>query len=256
MPTSQPPGSLSQKNTRSHRRRSGASSLVVTGTIAENALLSAIQPTRQQALAVTSKLMADPVRPGDDRPIASPPLDVVQAFVNKRLITADDPYAREDLSSPAALDVWWRSHHPGASVTWTVRDRELAIAIREGLRAVLARHNTASIDGDAAAIERLKAIAATLPLQVSYASMGDPVVPAGSNATANALAGLLARTVQGRIDGRWTRLKARRDPLCRAAFYDTSRNQSGTWCSMRLCGARAKQRAYVNRRRQQQQQRS
>ncbi|MGH2778535.1 MAG: CGNR zinc finger domain-containing protein, partial [Actinomycetota bacterium] len=33
----------------------------------------------------------------------------------------------------------------------------------------------------------------------------------------------------------------------KAAFYDHSKNRSGKWCTMRVCGNRAKTRAYRER---------
>jgi predicted RNA-binding Zn ribbon-like protein len=45
-------------------------------------------------------------------------------------------------------------------------------------------------------------------------------------------------------DGTWARVKACRAEDCRWAFYDFSRNRSGTWCDMAVCGNRAKVRAY------------
>jgi predicted RNA-binding Zn ribbon-like protein len=36
---------------------------------------------------------------------------------------------------------------------------------------------------------------------------------------------------------------------CEWAFYDWSKNRSGTWCDMAVCGNRAKARAYRERRR-------
>jgi predicted RNA-binding Zn ribbon-like protein len=47
------------------------------------------------------------------------------------------------------------------------------------------------------------------------------------------------------LDGSWSRLKACRQ--CGWAFYDYSRNRSGSWCSMQLCGNRTKTRAYRRR---------
>jgi predicted RNA-binding Zn ribbon-like protein len=50
------------------------------------------------------------------------------------------------------------------------------------------------------------------------------------------------------IDGTWVRLKACLDPDCGWAFYDRSRNRSGHWCEMAVCGSRHKVRAYRARR--------
>ena len=43
-------------------------------------------------------------------------------------------------------------------------------------------------------------------------------------------------------DGTFARLKACREHTCEWAFYDHSRNRSATWCSMEVCGNRAKAR--------------
>jgi predicted RNA-binding Zn ribbon-like protein len=47
----------------------------------------------------------------------------------------------------------------------------------------------------------------------------------------------------------WARLKACRSDTCRWAFYDHSKNRSGHWCSMEVCGARHKAREYRARHR-------
>jgi hypothetical protein len=36
--------------------------------------------------------------------------------------------------------------------------------------------------------------------------------------------------------GTWARLKLCREPGCRSAFYDTSRNHSGVWHNVHICG--------------------
>jgi len=52
-------------------------------------------------------------------------------------------------------------------------------------------------------------------------------------------------TLAAMLDGSWSRLKACRH--CCWSFYDKSPNRSGTWCSMQLCGNRAKTRSYRRR---------
>ncbi|HKC76276.1 MAG TPA: CGNR zinc finger domain-containing protein [Chloroflexota bacterium] len=46
------------------------------------------------------------------------------------------------------------------------------------------------------------------------------------------------------------RLKICRNETCRWAFYDYSKNRSGAWCTMAVCGSRSKARTYRQRRRQ------
>ena len=48
--------------------------------------------------------------------------------------------------------------------------------------------------------------------------------------------------------GTWPRLKLCREPGCRSAFYDTSRNSSGVWHNVRACGNIANQQAARGRR--------
>jgi predicted RNA-binding Zn ribbon-like protein len=58
---------------------------------------------------------------------------------------------------------------------------------------------------------------------------------------------LLAVVAEAMAEGTWTRLKACREPSCRSAYYDHSRNRRRTWCSMDICGNRAKARASHHR---------
>jgi predicted RNA-binding Zn ribbon-like protein len=48
-------------------------------------------------------------------------------------------------------------------------------------------------------------------------------------------------------DGTWSRLKVCADDECLWAFYDNSRARTGQWCSMEVCGNRAKQKAWRDR---------
>jgi predicted RNA-binding Zn ribbon-like protein len=64
---------------------------------------------------------------------------------------------------------------------------------------------------------------------------------------AAALGAILAIVYQSMADGTWSRLKACRSDTCQWAFYDTSKNRSAHWCTMAVCGNRAKARAYRRR---------
>ncbi|HEV8652740.1 MAG TPA: CGNR zinc finger domain-containing protein [Actinomycetes bacterium] len=64
-----------------------------------------------------------------------------------------------------------------------------------------------------------------------------------------AVARLLSVVVAAGKDGTWRRLKACSEPRCRWVFYDRSRNRSGVWCAMSVCGNRAKVRAFRQRER-------
>jgi predicted RNA-binding Zn ribbon-like protein len=62
-----------------------------------------------------------------------------------------------------------------------------------------------------------------------------------------ALGRLVIDVTDAMTAGTWPRLKVCANDTCRWAFYDHSRAGTGKWCSMRLCGNRAKQKAWRNR---------
>ncbi|MFF9298213.1 CGNR zinc finger domain-containing protein [Streptomyces sp. NPDC014764] len=64
-------------------------------------------------------------------------------------------------------------------------------------------------------------------------------------------AAVWAQVLLAQTDGTWQRLKLCREPACRSAFYDRSRNNSGVWHDVRRCGNAANLRASRARRRQQ-----
>ena len=77
---------------------------------------------------------------------------------------------------------------------------------------------------------------------------GEPVLwPAGGGAE-GALATIVAAAVTASARGSWARLKLCSRDTCQWAYYDRSKNRSGRWCSMAVCGNRHKTRAYRARR--------
>jgi predicted RNA-binding Zn ribbon-like protein len=166
----------------------------------------------------------------------------VQAFINSNYDLVDDP-GTDLFGSPDALHRWLTRRElvtDGAEVTRA--DVALAVTVREGLRALLvARHE----DPDRDAIAALNAEAARLPAAVRL-DPGHPEFISADASARGAIGLILALTAAAMLDGTWARLKACRE--CRWAFYDHSRNAAGSWCSMSVCGARVKQRAYHARR--------
>jgi len=117
------------------------------------------------------------------------------------------------------------------------RDFDRARELREALRALLHVNN---VGGEAPeAVARLNDAARVVRIELR----ADGVVLAG----ADPLGEVTAVALTAMIDGNWKRLKVCRN--CEWAFYDTSKNRSGSWCSMQLCGNRLKTRAYRKRRR-------
>ena len=124
-------------------------------------------------------------------------------------------------------------------------DRRRLVAFREGLRGLLLAHNGVPRP-DTEAFDGLLASAA---LRVRFGVGGRPdLEPAAGGGLAERVAGrLLAEVVRAEAEGTWGRLKACRNEGCRWAFYDASKNRSGNWCNMDVCGARHKMRAYRRR---------
>lgn len=184
----------------------------------------------------------------EDRPAAPAPLDRVQDFVNTRINIRDTGEFRDELSSPAALRNWMSTRGLMAERARVSRaDVERVIVVREGLRALLARDGGADDD-----LRGLDEVAATLPLRVRIGTEAEPVLlPTARQGVEHALGTLLADTVLAHSNGTLSRLKACRDESCRWVFYDSSKNRSGTWCSMATCGSAAKKRQFSERRRQQ-----
>src|SRR4051794_39440003 len=172
-------------------------------------------------------------QPGGRAP-APGDLALVQAFINSNYSLEEDNHGAELLDSPAGLKRWFQKRDlDGGAV-----DLGEALAVREGLRALLVAKR--SDQPDERAIEELDAIAARRRVSVRldldgprFESRDDP------------LGLILALAAKSMLDGTWARLKACKE--CCWAFYDHSKNGAGSWCSMKVCGGRVKQRAYYER---------
>jgi predicted RNA-binding Zn ribbon-like protein len=164
--------------------------------------------------------------PRYDLPKAAPePLRRVQLFVN----TVDRENRREWLGTPGEVAAFF-----GTAVGEVAVDD--ARELREALRLLLRANN--DLPSQAGARETVNRFAGRLRVRLDGA--GEPAIDGG-----DALGGVLAVAFAAMLDGSWSRLKCCRN--CTWAFYDYSRNRSAGWCSMRLCGNRAKTRAYRGR---------
>jgi predicted RNA-binding Zn ribbon-like protein len=152
------------------------------------------------------------------------------------------------LSNPGSLAQWLAAHgliEP--PVRLGAADLRRAIDVREGLRALLFANNGAAFDG--AAVERLNAALRSPGPYVQLDAEQPPTFEPERRDLSAALATLGTITAVAQIDGSWYRLNACPGDHCGWAFYDHSRNQSGSWCSMSVCGSRSKAREYRRRNR-------
>jgi predicted RNA-binding Zn ribbon-like protein len=190
----------------------------------------------------------------------------VQAFVN----TLDLEEGTDQISSPSALDAWLRTaglSGPAASGSGPA-ELALAVELRDALRGVLRSHVTHSpaashvvaarpgtaSDASAAAnsgapvsAARLAEISSAMQARISADADGSVRVVPGDSGSQAALTDLLLIAAEAHTLGTWTRLKVCSADDCQWAFYDRSPTRSGCWCSMQICGSRAKSRAYRRR---------
>jgi predicted RNA-binding Zn ribbon-like protein len=155
----------------------------------------------------------------------------------------------EELHSPEALRAWLVDHgllHGGEPLDDA--DLRRALEAREALRALLDANNGATVD--AAATATLNRIADGAGLRVQFERDGRAQLAPVASGMDTALGRLLAIVYTAMAEGTWVRLKVCRNETCRWAFYDYSRNRSGAWCTMAVCGSRSKARTYRQRRRQ------
>jgi predicted RNA-binding Zn ribbon-like protein len=169
-------------------------------------------------------------------------LALIEAFVN----TVDLEDGREDLGTPGALSAWLAAHGLAeAGEPFGHDDLANAIALRERLRALLLANNGDALDPGVPAA--LNAAAERARLTVALDADGRARVEpraGGIDRVAGRLLGIVARA---QAEGTWERLKACPWHTCQVAFYDHSRNRSRTWCSMAVCGNRAKAQTYRRR---------
>jgi predicted RNA-binding Zn ribbon-like protein len=178
------------------------------------------------------------------RPPAPGRLGYVQAFLNT--FWDLDTHGDEVWSSPAAYAAWLS--HRGFRGTPTTADVQRAIELREALRGVcLANHDQADATAQLGTLDALaRTVAPGAALAPSLAT--GTLEPLGDGPDA-ACALALAIVLEARQDGTFARLKACPHAKCGWAFYDTSRNRSAQWCSMRICGNRTKGEVFRRRRR-------
>jgi predicted RNA-binding Zn ribbon-like protein len=180
--------------------------------------------------------------PGSRAP-APGSLYLVQALVN----TAAVEFGRDLLDSQQRAAEWLATAGLlPVNVDLTEPERAALVELREAIRGVLAAHT--EHDDDPAAADRLTMALARCRLAVTVDSAGDGrLVSADHDPFARALGGIAIAIADAAAKGAWPRLKACPGDLCGWAFYDRSSSARSRWCSMQLCGARSKMRAYRSR---------
>ena len=162
-------------------------------------------------------------------------LENLRQFVNS--LDLDHP-ERDPLASPVQAQTWLGNHGLASGM---LTDQEAAEIrdLREALRSELLAH--AGEEPDADTWTALATKLAGSGLRITFQPEGgvslEPAAARGAEGVRGAIATLIYEAVQS---GKWRRLKACRKHTCQFAFYDRSKNGSGAWCDMAVCGNRVK----------------
>jgi predicted RNA-binding Zn ribbon-like protein len=183
--------------------------------------------------------------PGESVPekTAPEPLRLVQRFVN----SVDLESGEDELSDPDALRAWLAERgliDPGEQLG--AADLRRALDVREGLRALLKANGGLPLEAER--VERLDRAAARAGVRVRFEPGAEPRLAAEGSGVDRALGTLLAIVAGAVEQGSWRRLKACSRDVCHWAFFDHSKNHSGRWCQMEVCGNIEKARAFRRRR--------
>ena len=171
-------------------------------------------------------------------------LAVVQAFVNTYMKHLDGSGGVEHLQHPRDLERFLAEHDalaPCASVTRAEFER--ALEVREALRALAAVNNGKPLPHAARTTLEAAADGAGLTLRLGSGAALTAVAPG----VPGALGRLLATVSMAMADGSWARMKSCAQPNCGWIFFDRSNNRSSRWCTMAICGSRAKMTAHRRR---------
>jgi predicted RNA-binding Zn ribbon-like protein len=190
----------------------------------------------------------DTLGPAEDHPKAAPgALNHIRRFVN----TLDLEDKSDLIAEPEGLRDWLAERDLiDERAELTAADVRQAQAVREALRKLLLANNGDELDP--AAVETLNSAAKRADLYLHFLDDGAADLSPCRTGIDAAIGHLLAIVHTAMANGTWERLKAcQLHDTCEWAFYDWSKNRSGAWCDMKVCGNRAKARKYRERQRRQ-----
>ena len=193
---------------------------------------------------MTQSIAIRAAEPGARMPAPDPELHLLQDFVN----TIDIEGAEDELATPDATSAWLAARGLTSGRADVSRaDHGRLLTIREGLRALGAANDGDPLEDDERAA--FNAAVASVSMVGAIDASGAWRLASPASAVDDALARLLGTLGRAIADGSWARMKACHSHSCRWLFWDASRNRSGTWCTMAICGSRQKSRSYRARQR-------
>ena len=151
-----------------------------------------------------------------------PPAEMIRTFLVARGLLSDEERFTED-------------------------DREIYLGLRDAIRSFIVAGDGELIPpADAQILDRVSLGAGLHPH--FHAATAPTLEPKGGGVMA-AFGSVVAIAFLAAFDGSLEHLKLCAGEDCRSVFYDRSKNQSARWCSMSVCGNRAKVRAWRDRQR-------
>ncbi|MGC7097927.1 CGNR zinc finger domain-containing protein [Amycolatopsis lurida] len=154
-------------------------------------------------------------------------LEPVLEFVN----SMDVEEGTDQLTDAAALASWL-----GVASASSAEFR-LALELRTALRGLALANHAPSDPLDTSCFQRLPF---TATAESAFAPVADAPVM-------RALTQLVIGYARAQAAGEWQRLRLCPGDNCYWAFWDSSPRGARRWCSMRVCGNRAKARTYASR---------
>lgn len=189
-------------------------------------------------------------QPHEDRFTAPGSLEMLQCFANTHHVhtEGEDPeaeHSHEHLVDVAGLRDWLLEHCLiSQRDRVTEQDHRDALALRDAFRALAYANHGEPTPRDA--LRALDRAADAAHLHPRFRD-GETVLEPQVKGPAGALGRLVALAFRAMAQDSWKRLKICRDDTCAVVFYDYSKNQSRSWCSMDVCGNRNKVRNFRRR---------
>lgn len=171
-----------------------------------------------------------------DRPTAPGELARVEDFCNSARFLYDE----DALSELDAARAWLRARgYADAADALDEPMRADLVATREAVRDLLGG------DRSAPTLRTLNDHAGTALIPPRWTDDGVELIR--GEAPLSPVTGVLAALATAALTGADARLKVCAAPDCRWVYFDRSPANRGVWCSMDICGARHKMRAYRER---------
>lgn len=172
--------------------------------------------------------------------VAPTPLIMVQGLVNT--FSWDD---QVELMGDAEESRAWlvSADLLAADASVSPAEHETLIALREAVREMLESNHTGEPAPEAT--KTLAELSARHPVAYEVKDDGEIGLSLEPAPDVDALIGQTLGVIhQAQNLDQWSRLNICAAEDCRWAFYDASKNRSGTWCKMEICGNRTKNRRY------------